>query len=736
MTEDLIFVDEKVQEGNETNKGSQIQINAKGISADFMERYRQEQEKKQKTEQEQAKRKMEKDSSIFQAKLKAEKEKSLKWEKEKAAKAQRQLEKEEYWKRLEDIRKRGIKGPTAKSPEIKITGSGKSESKESRKNNQSNIPPKLPPTPKNNSENDEKLARDAAKKQETIYKCSNCQKLFNTLTSIRQHDCAVQAQAAKKQSQQAEKSKQETEKSIKNPSKSASASDEVTIYKCSLCEKPFLTLPEVKNHTCSQTKPPQNKNGNQSGAAKKDVTIYKCSLCQKPFLTIQEARNHDCPAQQKTAKKPEQKPKSTQIQSPKPATLQTTPPVSNKPTFNKWAENHGKNSSTVVAAKKPDPPTDDICFVDCGFDDEDTNKKPKEPKVVEKSQTESQDQAADQSMIFVDVAEPFDDNDTSAAEENTKENQDNPKEPSFDQADINAALSNEFLFDFVDCSDEFIGFEENETTESQESQKQVEKTVETNHKQIGQYVPSSAIKNTQQSKVTVNPYKKLYLTGDVNNSPNPSKKINQTAVEVDKRNDTNDKPKEPKVVEKSQIDHDDVVFDNQREVDNQILYPVDDEDESGGSIKIGQKMSEKANNQKEVSKLVQKIPEKATSTSVDNTVQKETEDNITFIPPTKQISDTIFTTKKGKTPEKEKTTQTNSLTTQKGSGNKSPFSNRYDQVENELEAMFAGIDQKTPEKATIQKKPVVSVAKEGKDDSYLPEREFVHDMDFNDSGIY
>ena len=84
MTEDLIFVDEKVQEANRTNP--QIQINAKGISADFMERYRQEQEKKQKTEQEQAKRKMEKDSSIFQAKLKAEKEKSLNWEKEKAAK--------------------------------------------------------------------------------------------------------------------------------------------------------------------------------------------------------------------------------------------------------------------------------------------------------------------------------------------------------------------------------------------------------------------------------------------------------------------------------------------------------------------------------------------------------------------------------------------------------------------------------------------------------------------------
>ena len=735
MTEDLIFVDEKAQEANQSNP--QIQINAKGISADFMERYRQEQEKKQKAEQEQAKRKMEKDSSIFQAKLKAEKEKSLNLEKEKAAKAQRQLEKEEYWKRLEDIRKRGIKGPAAKSPEIKITGSGKSQSKDSKsdlkKNNQSNIPPKLPPTPKKNSENDEKLAQQAAnKKSETIYKCSNCQKLFNTLTSIRQHDCAVQAQAAKKQSQQAEKSKQETEKNIKNPSKSAS--DEVTIYKCSLCEKPFLTLPEVKNHTCSQTKPPQNKNGNQSGAAKKDVTIYKCSLCQKPFLTIQEARNHDCPAQQKTGKKPEQKPKATQIQSPKPSqspkptTLQTTPPVSNKPTFNKWAENHGKNSSNVVAAKKPDPPTDDICFVDCGFDDADTNEKPKEPKLVEKSQTESQDQVADQSMVFVDVAEPFHDNDTSAAAENTQENQDNPEEPSFDQTDINAALSNEFLFDFVDCSDEFIGFEENETTESQESQKQVEKTVETNHKEIDQHVPS-AIKNTQQSKVTVNPYKKLYLTGDVNNPPNPSKKINQTAVEADKRRETNEKPKEPKVVEKSQIDHDDVVFDNQREVDNQILYPVDDEDESGGSIKIGQKMSEKANNQKEVSKLVQKMPEKANST-------KETEDDITFKPPKKQIGDTIFTTKNGKISEKEKTTQTNSLTTQKGSGNKSPFSHRYDQVENELEAMFAGIDQKTPEKATIQKKPVVSVAKEGNDDSYLPEREFVHDMDFNDSGIY
>ena len=148
------------------------------------------------------------------------------------------------------------------------------------------------------------------------------------------------------------------------------------------------------------------------------------------------------------------------------------------------------------------------------------------------------------------------------------------------------------------------------------------------------------------------------------------------------------------VEKRKEIDHiDDVVFDNQREVDNQILYPVDDEDESGGSIKIGQKMPEKANNQKEVSKLVQKIPEKPTSTSVDNTVQKET----------------------------------------KGSGNKSPFSNRYDQVENELEAMFAGIDQKTPEKAT-SKKPVVSVATEG-NDSYLPEREFVHDMDFNDSGF-
>ena len=87
MTEDLIFVDEKVQEANQTNP--KIQINAKGISADFMERYHQEQEKKQKAEQEQAKRKMEKDSSIFQAKLKAEKEKSLNWEKEKAAKAQR-----------------------------------------------------------------------------------------------------------------------------------------------------------------------------------------------------------------------------------------------------------------------------------------------------------------------------------------------------------------------------------------------------------------------------------------------------------------------------------------------------------------------------------------------------------------------------------------------------------------------------------------------------------------------
>ena len=101
MTEDLIFVDEKVQD---TNKGSQIQINAKGISADFMERYRQEQEKKQKAEQEQAKRKMEKDSSIFQAKLKAEKEKSLNLEKEKAAKAQRQLEKEEYVDEINQVK--------------------------------------------------------------------------------------------------------------------------------------------------------------------------------------------------------------------------------------------------------------------------------------------------------------------------------------------------------------------------------------------------------------------------------------------------------------------------------------------------------------------------------------------------------------------------------------------------------------------------------------------------------
>ena len=84
MTEDLIFVDENVQEANQTNP--KIQINAKGISSDFMERDRQEQEKKQKAEQEQAKRKTEKDSSIFQAKLKAEKEKSLNWEKEKAAK--------------------------------------------------------------------------------------------------------------------------------------------------------------------------------------------------------------------------------------------------------------------------------------------------------------------------------------------------------------------------------------------------------------------------------------------------------------------------------------------------------------------------------------------------------------------------------------------------------------------------------------------------------------------------
>ena len=698
MTEDLIFVDEKVQEANQTSSDPQIQINAKGISSDFIERYRQEQEKKQKEQEQVAKRKMEQDSSIFQAKLKAEKVKSLNSEKEKAAMKSRQLEKAEYWKRLEDIRKRGIKGPTPKSPEIKITGSGKSESKDPKlglkKNNQSNIPPKLPPTPKYDSENDEKLATAAAKKQETIYKCSNCQKLFNTLTSIRQHDCAVQAQAAKKQSQQAEKSKQETEKSIKNPSsKSASASDEVTIYKCSLCEKPFLTLPEVKNHTCSQTKPPQNKNGNQSGAAKKDVTIYKCSLCQKPFLTIQEARNHDCPAQQKTAKKPEQKPKSTQIQSPKPsqspkpATLQTTPPVANKPTFNKWAENHGKKSSspTVAAAKKPDPTTDEIEFVDCGFDDE-ANETQKEPQLLEKSQT--QDQAADQSMVFVDVAETFDQDETSAAAENTKENQDNPKQPTTDhQADINAALSNEFLFDFVDCSDEFIGFEENESTE--DHQKQVEKTVETNQKQIEKYAtePSSLsiTKITQQSKEqskfdkSPNPYKKISLTGEVNNSPNPSKKIRQTdAVEVDKR---------------KEIDNDDVVFDNQREVDNQILYPVDDEDESGGSIKIGQKMPEKANNQKEVSKLVQKIPEKATP----KTVQKETKDS---------------------------------------GRNKSPFSNRYDQVENELEAMFAGIDQKTPEKANVKKKPVVRVATEGNNDSYLPEREFVHDMDFDDSGIY
>merc|ERR1719483_972690 len=73
---------------------------------------------------------MEQDSSIFQAKLKAEKVKSLNSEKEKAAMKSRQLEKAEYWKRLEDIRKRGIKGPnSSKSPEIKITGSGKSESK-------------------------------------------------------------------------------------------------------------------------------------------------------------------------------------------------------------------------------------------------------------------------------------------------------------------------------------------------------------------------------------------------------------------------------------------------------------------------------------------------------------------------------------------------------------------------------------------------------------------------------
>ena len=93
LTEDLIFVDEKVQEANQTNP--QIQINAKGISADFMERYREEQEKKRKVEE--AKRKLKEDSSIFQAKLKAEKEK--------AANKQRQLEKEEYCKSNQETRR-------------------------------------------------------------------------------------------------------------------------------------------------------------------------------------------------------------------------------------------------------------------------------------------------------------------------------------------------------------------------------------------------------------------------------------------------------------------------------------------------------------------------------------------------------------------------------------------------------------------------------------------------------
>ena len=80
-------------------------------------------------------------------------------------------------------------------------------------------------------------------------------------------------------------------------------------------------------------------------------------------------------------------------------------------------------------------------FVDCGLDDNPDSPAPKN------SSPNPNPNAQDQSTVFVDANESFN------SETSEKFNQ--PEQ--ITEETINQALSNEFLFDFVDCSDEFIG---------------------------------------------------------------------------------------------------------------------------------------------------------------------------------------------------------------------------------------------------------------------------------------
>lgn len=360
--------------------------------------------------------------------------------------------------------------------------------------------------------NDEKSNKNA-----TIYKCTHCQQPFFSLPEVQNHRCVKEAQ---KNNQNGGKNNNSTKEKSSNETK-----NEVTIYKCSLCEKPFLTLPEVRNHDCTKEAKNSPKNGQNPQNGKKDVTIYKCSLCQNPFLTIQEARDHDCP--KANSKKPTTKSEPTKTaEKPK-----TQVGVSIK--------------KPIQSVKKPAAPTEDVVFVDVDEpfnDNTKTSQKPvQNPKTTSqkpvrnpktstspKVSGEKPKQSGEQTMVFVDVAEPFHHNNSRQnspkpvekaktsttpkvlygklkpkpvepvdmtadymsalnedatfdfAEGNSEDNAkpvDNPMTSTTPQVtdnktndtesvqnytaeDISTALNQEFLFDFVDCSDEMIGIDE------------------------------------------------------------------------------------------------------------------------------------------------------------------------------------------------------------------------------------------------------------------------------------
>ena len=400
--------------------------------------------------------------------------------------------------------------------------------------------------------NDQKSSKNT-----TIYKCTHCKKPYFTLPEVQNHNCVKEAQ---RKNQLAGKANDSTNENSGNSSANPTKKNEVTIYKCSLCEKPFLTLPEVRSHNCTKGEKSSPKTGQSPQNPKKDVTIYKCSLCQNPFLTIQEARNHDCPKANtkkstsnpdpKTAEKSNNQVGGVTIKKPiQPVKKPTTPtedvcfvsvdePIDNnaktksspKPVQNPkqsnspkvYVQNSKASSSPKVTIEKPKQSAEQTTVF---VDDWIKNKSPNNtPKPVENVKTSTTPNVTTNKVLYGKIkpkpAEPVDmtadymsalneDATFDFAENNAKES---PKtstspqvssneEPAENVADdIKTALNEDFLFDFVDCEGEMIGIDEEDKIAAEATNTQnVDKSTNSSTKVIG-----NSVNNNQKEPLKVN----------------------------------------------------------------------------------------------------------------------------------------------------------------------------------------------------------------------------------------